>query len=64
MDYKEFGENAHIVYTLYVKVNDIKTAKIEALSEAGLLEQLRKVDFAIANELKSQYEDLPESEDL
>lgn len=58
MTYKKFCEEAQIVYTLYVEVNGEETAKIQALSEEGLTEQLRKVDFAVDNKLKEQYEEI------
>ena len=62
MEYKEFGENAEIVYSLTVTVNDEDCITLTAYSEESLLEDLRKVDHAIADKLKEQYEDLPENE--
>ena len=60
MEYKEFGENAEIIYSLKVFVNDQEAVTIEAYSEDSLLEQLRKADYAINEELTRQFEDLPE----
>ena len=60
MTLKEFGENAEIVYSLKVFVNDEEEITIESYSEDSLLEQLRKVDTAIANAIERQYQDLPE----
>lgn len=61
MDYKTFGENAEIVYTLTVTVNDEDCITLTNYSEESMLEELRKVDHAIAETLQRQYEDLPET---
>ena len=58
MDFKTFGENADIVYSLKVFVNDNETITIEALREQSLLEQLNKADYAIKEELNNQFEEL------
>lgn len=60
MEYKEFGENAEIIYSLKVFVNDNEAITIEAHSEDSLLEQLKKADYAINEELTRQFEELPE----
>lgn len=58
MDYKTFGENAEIIYSLKVFVNDQEAVTIEATSETSLLEQLNKADYAIKEELTRQFEEL------
>lgn len=63
MEYKEFCENAEIVYSLKVFVNDNETITIEASSEESLLEQLNKADYAIKEELNNQFESLADYED-
>jgi hypothetical protein len=60
MDYKTFGEEAEIEYTTIVTVNGETAGQVSSYSEDGLIEQYRKLDTAIANKLKEQYEDLPE----
>lgn len=62
MEYKEFCENAEITYSLKVFVNDNEAITIEAHSEDSLLEQLKKADYAINEELTRQFEELPERE--
>lgn len=64
MTFKEFGEDAKIEYSLQVFVNDEQAITIMALSEESLLEQLRKADHAIKQQLTEQFETLPESEEL
>lgn len=59
-DFKTFGEEAEIVYSLKVTVNDEEAITVEAYSEESMLEQLRKVDNAIFRTLGRQYEDIPE----
>ena len=61
MEFKEFGENAEIEYSLTVTVNGEEAIVVSAFGEESLLEELRKVDRAIADTLQSQYEDLPEN---
>lgn len=60
---REDGENAEIVYSLTVTVNDETAITIEAYSEESMIEQLRKVDNAIKLKLIEQYEDLPENQE-
>lgn len=62
MTLKEYGEEAELVYSLSVTVNDEDAITVTAYSEESLLEQLRKVDNAIKLKLIDQYEDLAESE--
>lgn len=63
MTFKEFGENAEIEYTCYVTVNGETAGEISGYSEESLLEQLRKLDTGIKNELESQWNDLPENQE-
>lgn len=63
MTFKEYGEQAEIEYTLTVTVNDDQAVTISSYSEAGLLEQLHKVDNQIKLKLVEQYEDLPENQE-
>lgn len=63
MDFKTFSENADIVYSLKVFVNDNEAITIEAQSEESMLEQLNKADYAIKEELNNQFESLADYED-
>lgn len=63
MTFKDFSEQAEIVYNLSVTVNDDDTIDLASTTEAGLLEQLRKVDKAIADKLQEQWDDLPENQE-
>lgn len=56
MTFKEYGEEAELVYSLTVTVNDEDAITVTAYSEESLLEQLRKVDNAIKLKLIDQYE--------
>ena len=60
MTYKEFGEEAEIEYTCSVTVNGVEAGTISSFSESGLQEYFRKLDYAVEEQLQSQYEDLPE----
>lgn len=62
MEYKEFCENAEIIYSLKVFINDNEAITIESTSENSLIEQLNKADNAINEELTRQFEELPERE--
>lgn len=63
MTFKEFGEQAEIVYSLTVTVNDDQAITLTNYSEASMLEELRKVDSAIASKLEEQWNDLPENQE-
>jgi hypothetical protein len=60
MTFKEFGEEAEITYNISVEVNGEVVFESYYFSDDSLQEDLRKVDNAIAEKLKEQYEDLPE----
>jgi hypothetical protein len=55
MHYKEFCEQAEIVYTLQVWVNDEHAIKVEGLSFDSVAEQQHKIDAAISETLTDQY---------
>jgi hypothetical protein len=63
MTLKEYGENAEIVYSLTVTVNDDEAITVTGYSEESMLEELRKVDNAIKLKLIEQFEDLPENQE-
>jgi len=62
MDYKTFGEQAEIEYITQVIVNGEHAGEVFSYSEEGLIEQYRKLDSAIAGELRRQFEEQDESE--
>lgn len=63
MTFKEFGENAEIEYTCTVTVNGEPAGTISSYSESGLLEDFRKLDHGIKEELENQWNDLPENQE-
>lgn len=63
MTFKEFGENAEIVYTVTVTVNDTEAGTISGSSYESVSEDWRKLDHAVEAELNSQWEDLPENQE-
>lgn len=63
MTLKEFGEEATIGYITNVYVNGELAGTISNLSEESHLEDFRKLDHAISNQIKEQFEALPENQE-
>lgn len=60
MTIKEFGEEAEIEYQTTVFVNGEIAGMVKAQSQESLIEQYRKLDRAVNDQITKQYEDLPE----
>jgi hypothetical protein len=60
MTYKEFGENADIIYKIIIVVNDELAIDMDYYSLDSLIEDSRKFDRAVESTLESQYYDLPD----
>lgn len=63
MDYKDFSENQEIEYTCTVTVNGEDAGTISSFSESGLLEDFRKLDYAIKDKIDEFWNDLPENQE-
>ena len=63
MTYKEFSEEVKIEYQTTVYVNDVLAGMVTGSSQESLLEDYRKLDSAVEDEIRKQFEELPESEE-
>jgi len=64
MDYKTFGEDAEIEYIVTAIVNGEEAGQISGYSYESVSEDWRKLDHAVDEELRRQFEDLPENIEL
>lgn len=64
MEYKEFGEKAEITITVKIVVNNRVVLKATAYDIDGAIAELGRAERHnfIENEIRKQYEELPESE--
>ena len=60
-DIKIFSDNAKIEYKTIVYVNGIKAGQVTSYDEEGLIEQYRKLDYAMEIELRKQFNDIKDN---